>query len=81
MDNEILKIKKLKDYRNVFWVFSILTYAIGRAGEIIKQSDGTSEGIAIFIIVVQTISPLVMIFCGVMWIKLKGLSRNTPIKS
>ena len=50
MDNEILKIKKLKDYRNVFWVFSILTYAIGRAGEIIKQSDGTSEGIAIFII-------------------------------
>lgn len=71
MDNETLKIKKLKGYRNAFLAFLILTYVIGRAGGMIKQSGGTSEGIAIFIVAVQAISPLVMIFCGVMWIKIK----------
>lgn len=71
MDDKTLKIKNLKGYRNAFWVFLILTYVIGRAGEMIKQFGGTSEGAAIFIVFVQIISPLVVIFCGVMWIKLK----------
>jgi len=71
MDSEAFKIKKLKSYRNAFWTFLILTYAISRASEIIKQSGGTSEGIAIFIVAVNATAPLIMIFCGVMWIKIK----------
>ena len=70
MDTE--KINKQKNYRNAFWAFLILGYVIGRAGEMIKQSGGTSERIAIFIVAVQAVAPLVMIFCGVMWFKLKG---------
>lgn len=77
MDNEALKIKKLKGYRNAFWAFLILTYVIGRAGEMIKQSGGTSEGTAIFIVAIQAISPLVMIFCGVMWIKINREMSKT----
>lgn len=77
MDNEALRIKKLKGYRNAFWAFLILTSVIGRAGEMIKQSGGTSEGAAIFIVAVQAISPLVMIFCGAMWIKIKREMSKT----
>ena len=67
--------KKAKSYRNAFWAFLVLTYVIGKTGQIIKEQGGTDSGTAAFIIFAQALSPLIMIFCGIMWFKL-----NTKLK-
>ena len=70
--------KRAKVYGSSFFIFWVLLYFAQRLVETVKGMGGTDPYTAFFIVALQPLFLIGVLFCGVMWLIVRSKIKKLP---